>query len=136
MQIRGASLRSSPGRYEVAELELDRPRTGELTVKLVAAGMCHPDDHAATGDLQFGTYPFCRGHEGAGVVTEAGPHTVGFVEGDHVVFSFIPHCGRCRWCATGRQNLCDLGATLMHGSRFDDPTASGCARRTAHRSAR
>jgi NDMA-dependent alcohol dehydrogenase len=120
MHTRGAILRTSPGRYEVAELELDEPRAGELTVRLAAAGMCHSDDHTASGDLGFGIYPFCGGHEGAGVVVQVGPHTPGFAEGDHVVFSFIPACGRCRWCATGRQNLCDLGASLMGGSRFDD----------------
>jgi NDMA-dependent alcohol dehydrogenase len=117
---RGAILRSSPGRYETSELELDDPRFGELTVRLVASGLCHSDDHTASGDLHFGTYPFCGGHEGAGVVVQVGPGTTGFAEGDHVVFSFIPTCGRCRWCATGHQNLCDLGASLMLGSRFDD----------------
>jgi NDMA-dependent alcohol dehydrogenase len=123
INTRGAILRTSPGRYEAVDLELDEPRTGELTLRLVAAGMCHSDDHTATGDLQFGTYPFCGGHEGAGVVVQVGPNTTGFEEGDHVVLSFIPSCGRCRWCATGQQNLCDLGATLMHGSRFSDPTS-------------
>jgi S-(hydroxymethyl)glutathione dehydrogenase/alcohol dehydrogenase len=119
----GAILATSPGRYEVADLELDAPRSGELTVQLAAAGLCHSDDHTASGDMQFGIYPFCGGHEGAGIVVEVGPYTPGFAEGDHVVCSFIPGCGRCRWCATGQQNLCDLGATLMHGSRFDDPNS-------------
>lgn len=123
MLTHGAVLRSSPGRYEVVDLELDDPRQGELTVRLAASGLCHSDDHTATGDMHFGIYPFCGGHEGAGVVVQVGPHTPGFDEGDHVVFSFIPGCGRCRWCATGRQNLCDLGASLMRGSRFDDQSS-------------
>lgn len=63
----------------------------------------------------------CGGHEGAGVVEAVGPGTRGFAEGDHVVFSFLPSCGRCRWCARGMQNLCDLGASLATGARWDDP---------------
>jgi NDMA-dependent alcohol dehydrogenase len=122
MRTHGAILRTSPGRYEVTELDLDEPRRDEIMVQLAAAGLCHSDDHPATGDIKFGTYPFCGGHEGAGVVVQVGQHTLGFEEGDHVVFSFLPGCGRCRWCASGMQNLCDMGARIMHGSRFDDPS--------------
>jgi S-(hydroxymethyl)glutathione dehydrogenase/alcohol dehydrogenase len=69
------------------------------------------------------TYPFCGGHEGAGVVEKVGPGTPGWEVGDHVVFSFIPGCGRCRWCASGMQNLCDLGANLLSGARFQDQSS-------------
>jgi NDMA-dependent alcohol dehydrogenase len=64
-------------------------------------------------------YPFAGGHEGAGVVVQVGPNTPGFEIGDHVVLSFLPGCGKCRWCANGQQNLCDLGATLLMGCRAD-----------------
>ncbi len=123
MRTLGAILTSSPGNWQVVELDLDAPRQGELMVKLAAAGLCHSDDHMATGDLIFGTYPFCGGHEGAGVVVQVGPETHGFAEGDHVVLSFLPACGRCRWCARGLQNLCDLGAGTLLGSRIGDPTS-------------
>jgi NDMA-dependent alcohol dehydrogenase len=122
MKTRGAVVRQAPGKYEVVDLDLDAPRQGELMVRMAASGMCHSDDHIATGDIPVGIYPFCGGHEGAGVVEQVGPNTPGFSEGDHVVFSFLPGCGRCRWCASGMQNLCDLGATLLAGSRWDDPT--------------
>jgi NDMA-dependent alcohol dehydrogenase len=112
-----------PGEYEVVDIVLDDPRQGELLVKLVAAGLCHSDDHLATGDMMSPTYPLIGGHEGAGIVEEVGPHTPGFEVGDHVIFSFIPGCGRCRWCASGMQNLCDLGAMALSGSRPDDPTS-------------
>lgn len=102
---------------------MDDPRQGEIRVRMVASGLCHSDDHHATGDLKVGKLPFAGGHEGAGVVEAVGPHTPGFAEGDHVVFSFLPSCGRCRWCATGRQNLCDLGASLATNARWDDPTS-------------
>ncbi|TSD94098.1 NDMA-dependent alcohol dehydrogenase [Skermania sp. ID1734] len=121
MKTRGAVLRTSPGRYEVVELDLDDPRQGEIRVKMVAAGLCHSDDHFATGDQTPAILPIAGGHEGAGVVEAVGPATAGFAEGDHVVFSFLPVCGRCTWCARGLQNLCDLGAFLATGCRFDDP---------------
>ncbi|MCE3554094.1 NDMA-dependent alcohol dehydrogenase [Pseudonocardia sp. RS11V-5] len=123
MRTRGAVLRKAPGKYEVVDLELDDPRPGEIQVRMVASGLCHSDDHVATGDIPAGIFPMAGGHEGAGVVTKVGPNTPGFSEGDHVVFSFLPGCGRCRWCATGHQNLCDLGRFLLAGCRPDDPTS-------------
>jgi len=120
MLTRAAILRESPGKFELVDLELDAPRQGELQVKLVASGICHSDDHFRTGDNVASHYPIVMGHEGAGVIEAVGPNTAGWEAGDHVVFSFIPSCGRCRWCASGMTNLCDLGAHLTRGSRFDD----------------
>ena len=90
VNTRGAIMRSAPGKWEVVDLVSDDPRPGELQVKLAASGMCHSDDHVATGDIPVAHYPMCGGHEGAGVVTAVGPNTKGFEEGDHVVFSFLP----------------------------------------------
>jgi S-(hydroxymethyl)glutathione dehydrogenase/alcohol dehydrogenase len=123
MQTRGAIVRQAPGKYEVVDLEVDDPGVGEIQVKMVASGLCHSDDHVATGDIPVGVYPFAGGHEGAGIVTKAGQNTKGLKEGDHVVFSFLPSCGHCRWCASGMQNLCDLGAGLLAGSRWGDPNS-------------
>ena len=110
---------AGPAEWEVVEVDLDEPRQGELILKLTASGLCHSDDHIATGDIPVGIYPFAGGHEGAGVVVEVGPNTPGFEVGDHVVLSFLPGCGKCRWCANGQQNLCDLGANLLNGCRAD-----------------
>jgi NDMA-dependent alcohol dehydrogenase len=123
MHTRGAVVRQAPGKYEVVDLEVDDPGPGEIQVRMAASGLCHSDDHVATGDLPVGVYPFAGGHEGSGVVTKAGQNTKGITEGDHVVFSFLPSCGHCRWCASGMQNLCDLGAGLLAGSRWGDPTS-------------
>ncbi|OBB14645.1 alcohol dehydrogenase [Mycolicibacterium setense] len=123
MKTRSAIVRQVPGKYEVVELDLDEPREGEVLVRMVAAGLCHSDEHIATGDLPVRTLPMCGGHEGAGVVEQVGPNVQGVSEGDHVVFTFLPVCGRCKWCSLGLQALCDLGAGTLHGSRPGDPTS-------------
>ncbi len=119
MKTRAAVLRSAPAKWEVVEVELDEPRQGELLLKMVASGLCHSDDHIATGDLPAALYPMAGGHEGAGIVEKVGPHTPGWEVGDHVVTSFLPGCGRCRMCANGQQNLCDAGSGTMRGIRDD-----------------
>jgi S-(hydroxymethyl)glutathione dehydrogenase/alcohol dehydrogenase len=123
MQTRGAVIRQAPGRFEVVDLQVDDPGQEELQVKMVASGLCHSDDHLVTGDIPVGIYPMAGGHEGGGIVTKAGENSKGIKEGDHVVFSFLPSCGHCRWCPQGMQNLCDLGAGLLAGSRWSDPTS-------------
>jgi NDMA-dependent alcohol dehydrogenase len=120
MHTRGAVIRQAPGKFEVIDLDLDDPRPDEVQVKLVASGLCHSDDHYAAGDSEPGMLPFALGHEGAGIVTKAFPNAKGITEGDHVVLSAVPSCGHCRWCATGRQNLCDLTAGLQAGPRWTD----------------
>jgi len=120
VRTRGAVIVNTPGAYQTMDIELDDPRQGELLVKMVASGLCHSDDHVATGDMPVRTYPYCGGHEGAGIVEQVGPNTAGFEVGDHVVFSFLPACGRCRWCASGMQNLCDVGAAILGGTRLED----------------
>lgn len=121
ISTRVSLLRQAPGSFELATVQLADPRHGEVTVKLAATGLCHSDDHMATGDLRASIYPLVGGHEGAGVITAVGPGTKGLAVGDHVVFSFVPACGRCEFCARGMSNLCDLGAAIMSGGRPDEP---------------
>jgi len=108
--------------WSVEEIELDPPKAGEVLVKIAASGMCHSDEHLWTGDLPF-ELPLIGGHEGAGVVEEVGPDVTWLQPGDHVVFGFIPSCGRCPSCSTGHQNLCDLGDKLALGRQITDGTA-------------
>ncbi|MBO0731762.1 MAG: NDMA-dependent alcohol dehydrogenase [Acidimicrobiaceae bacterium] len=118
MKSRAAVLFESPGRWEVVDTEVDGPKDNEVLVRMVASGLCHSDVHYNLGD-QATRLPVCGGHEGAGVVEEIGRGVTRFKPGDHVVTSFIPSCGHCRYCATGRQNLCADGAQLQRGPQLD-----------------
>jgi len=117
---RAAVIREQNGRFDVMDVEVDDPRQGEIRVKLHAAGLCHSDHHLVTGDSALTHLPMIGGHEGSGVVEAVGPNTPGWEVGDKVVFSWIPTCGKCRWCNSGQTNLCQLGQFLLLGSRFDD----------------
>lgn len=108
--------------WSVEEIELDPPGPGEVLVRLAASGMCHSDEHLVTGDLPF-ELPIIGGHEGAGVVEAVGEGVSWLDTGDHVVFGFIPSCGRCPSCSTGHQNLCDLGALMGIGKQIADGTS-------------
>jgi len=100
--------------WEILEVDVRAPKEGEVMIRYTAAGLCHSDMHLMTGDLPVQT-PYIGGHEGAGVIEKTGPGVTKVAEGDHVVCAFIPACGHCRWCSTGRQSLCDLGATILAG---------------------
>ena len=114
MKTKAAFLRETGTDWEVGELELDEPKQGEVLIRWVAAGLCHSDEHLRHGDL-IPRFPMVGGHEGAGIIEKIGPGVSRVKEGDHVVTSFLPVCGHCRWCATGHSNICDLGATILDG---------------------
>ncbi|PXY19421.1 NDMA-dependent alcohol dehydrogenase [Prauserella muralis] len=118
MKTKAAVLTGVHQPFELIELDLDGPEKDEILIRYVAAGLCHSDLHVAEGDIPP-RYPIVGGHEGAGVVEEVGAAVTKVKPGDHVVCSFIPSCGRCRYCSTGRQNLCDLGATISEGCMPD-----------------
>jgi S-(hydroxymethyl)glutathione dehydrogenase/alcohol dehydrogenase len=90
----------------VEEIEVESPRRGEVMIRLAACGVCHSDLSATNGTIAFPP-PVVLGHEGAGVVVEVGEGVTGIAVGDHVVSSFVSMCGRCRYCQTGRPQLCD-----------------------------
>src|SRR5262249_18985185 len=96
------------------------PKANEIRVKFFAAGLCHSDDHIQKGDAPM-RMPMVGGHEGAGIVDAVGDAVTRVAVGDHVTCSFIPACGKCRYCATGRQNLCDAGKNAATGM-FPDGT--------------
>ena len=119
--------------WKTEEIEIDPPGNREVRVQLAWSGMCHSDEHLRTGDISAppevlemigvkSMFPIVGGHEGSGIVTEVGPNVTQVAEGDHVAVAFIPSCGTCFWCASGRQNLCDLGMTTLAGGMISDGT--------------
>lgn len=93
----------------VQEIDLTPPRSGEVLVRIAAAGLCHSDLSVINGDRPRPT-PMVLGHEGSGVVQEVGPGVDDLEPGDHVVFVFVPSCGHCGPCQSGRPALCEPGA--------------------------
>ena len=118
MKTKAAVLWGLDQKWEVEEVDLDGPKEAEVLVKLTASGLCHSDHHLVTGDMAL-PLPVVGGHEGAGVVVEVGPGGTDVAEGDPVVFSFIPACGRCTACARGMSNLCELGVNILNGPQLD-----------------
>lgn len=114
MKTKAAVLTEVHKPWEILEVDLRDPKEGEVLIRFVAAGLCHSDMHLQTGDLPV-PLPYLGGHEGAGVVEAVGAGVSRVAKGDHVVCSFLPACGHCRWCASGRQSICDLGATILDG---------------------
>lgn len=131
MKSRAAIISGTDQDWQVVDIEVDGPQTGEVLVEWKAAGLCHSEEHMVTGDMAppeemweaagiENLWPLIGGHEGAGVVVDVGANVKGVAVGDHVSASFVPSCGRCRYCSTGRQNLCDAsGGTFKKGMITD-----------------
>ncbi len=102
-----AAVAWEPGKpLEVEQIELEGPRDGECLVRLAATGVCHTDAFTLSGRDPEGLFPVVFGHEGAGVVEELGPGVKEVAVGDHVIPLYIPECRQCRYCLSGRTNLC------------------------------
>ena len=97
---------------EIMEVTLAGPRAGEVRVKIAAAGVCHSDLHVKRGEWDAPA-PLVMGHEGSGVVTELGEGVTSLAVGDHVVLSWVPPCGECRYCKQGHEARCQKVATVV-----------------------
>jgi NDMA-dependent alcohol dehydrogenase len=115
-----AICRKAGAPWEITQLTLDEPKDGEVLIRVVAAGLCHSDEHirlnSTGGNIR---YPIIGGHEGGGVVEQVGPNVSRVAVGDHVACSYIPVCGTCRYCSTGRQGMCDAGLNATTGKFLD-----------------
>lgn len=97
----------------VEEIEVESPRRGEVMIRLAACGVCHSDYSVTTGTIPFPP-PVVLGHEGAGLVVAVGEGVTDLAVGDAVVSSFVSMCGKCRYCQTGRPQLCDQAAKAAY----------------------
>lgn len=104
---------------EIEMIDVDPPQAGEVLVEIKATGLCHSDLHALEGKWRMDVgWPLLPGHEGAGIVREVGPGVTDLRPGDHVV-AFIPECGHCVMCNSGKTNLCmESFSPSGHRSRF------------------
>jgi S-(hydroxymethyl)glutathione dehydrogenase/alcohol dehydrogenase len=104
----------------VEEIQIDKPKRGEVLVRLVASGVCHSDLSVTNGTLPI-PLPSVLGHEGAGVVEEVGEGVTRAKKGDPVILSWVPSCGRCSFCLVGNPQLCS-NANYANMGRLKDLT--------------
>ena len=133
MQVRAAVAFEARRPLEIAEIELAGPKAGEVLVRLAATGVCHTDAYTLSGRDPEGLFPAVLGHEGAGVVEEVGPGVGSVAPGDHVIPLYIPECRECRYCVSGRTNLCvKLRATQGRGVMPDGTSRLSLGGKTIH----
>jgi S-(hydroxymethyl)glutathione dehydrogenase / alcohol dehydrogenase len=106
-EIQAALLVRTGEPLDVSAIDLDEPGPGEVLVRLAASGVCHSCLHIMDGSMTWPELPVVLGDEGAGTVEQVGPGVTTVAPGDHVILSWSPSCGRCRYCATGRPQLCE-----------------------------
>ncbi|MEV8262509.1 Zn-dependent alcohol dehydrogenase [Microbacterium sp. NPDC077057] len=110
--MKAVVFRDPQSPIEFVDVDLAPPRAGEVRVRIAAAGVCHSDLHVKRGEWDAAA-PLVMGHEGSGVVTELGEGVTTLAVGDHVVLSWVPPCGECRYCRAGHEARCQKVATVV-----------------------
>ncbi|NVJ50457.1 MAG: S-(hydroxymethyl)glutathione dehydrogenase/class III alcohol dehydrogenase [Gammaproteobacteria bacterium] len=106
MKSRAAVAFEAKSPLEIVEVDLAGPKAGEVLVQIKATGVCHTDAYTLSGADPEGLFPAILGHEGGGVVVEVGAGVTSLKPGDHVIPLYIPECGTCNFCESGKTNLC------------------------------
>jgi S-(hydroxymethyl)glutathione dehydrogenase/alcohol dehydrogenase len=106
MKVRAAIAVEAGKPLVVDEIDLEGPKNGECLIRLAATGVCHTDAFTLSGEDPEGLFPAILGHEGAGVVEEVGTGVTSLAPGDHVIPLYIPECRQCKFCLSGKTNLC------------------------------
>ena len=102
-----AAVAWGPGQpLSVEEIDLMPPQKGEVLVRIVATGVCHTDAYTLSGNDPEGKFPTILGHEGGGIVEALGEGVTSVSKGDHVIPLYTPECGECKFCRSGKTNLC------------------------------
>jgi S-(hydroxymethyl)glutathione dehydrogenase / alcohol dehydrogenase len=106
MKTRAAIAQAAGKPLEIATVDLDGPKAGEVLVELKATGICHTDEFTRSGGDPEGLFPSILGHEGAGIVVDVGPGVTSVKKGDHVIPLYTPECRQCKSCLSRKTNLC------------------------------
>ena len=106
MKTRAAVAFAAGKPLEVTTVELEGPRAGEVLIEIIATGICHTDAYTLSGADPEGLFPAILGHEGAGIVRDIGPGVTSLRPGDHVIPLYTPECRQCKFCLSGKTNLC------------------------------
>lgn len=106
MKIKAAVAWEANKPLAIEEVDLEPPKEGEVLVKILASGVCHTDAYTLSGADPEGLFPAILGHEGGGVVEEVGAGVTTLKKGDHVIPLYVPECGKCKFCLSGKTNLC------------------------------
>jgi S-(hydroxymethyl)glutathione dehydrogenase/alcohol dehydrogenase len=106
MKSRAAVAWQAGKPLSIEEVDVAAPKAGEVLVKIVATGVCHTDAFTLSGKDPEGLFPVILGHEGGGIVQEVGPGVTSVKPGDHVIPLYTPECGECKFCKSGKTNLC------------------------------
>ncbi len=106
MKTKAAVCYEAGKELEIATVDLEGPKFGEVLVEIKASGVCHTDEFTRSGGDPEGLFPVIFGHEGAGVVVDVGPGIVSLKKGDHVIPLYTPECRQCKSCLSGKTNLC------------------------------
>jgi Zn-dependent alcohol dehydrogenase len=91
---------------EIVEVDVEAPKKGEVLVRIVATGVCHTDAYTLSGADSEGIFPAILGHEGGGIVEAVGEGVTSVEVGDHVIPLYTAECGQCKFCTSGKTNLC------------------------------
>ena len=106
MKTRAAIAFGAGKPLEIAEVDLEGPKAGEVLVEIMATGICHTDAFTLSGDDPEGAFPAILGHEGAGIVREIGAGVTSVKPGDHVIPLYTAECRECNFCLHPKTNLC------------------------------
>ncbi|MEK4915918.1 S-(hydroxymethyl)glutathione dehydrogenase/class III alcohol dehydrogenase [Bacillus sp. FSL E2-8887] len=102
-----AAVAFKPGEpLQIVEIDVEEPKAKEVLVKILYTSVCHTDAFTLSGDDPEGVFPAVLGHEGAGVVVSVGDEVTSVKPGDHVIPLYTPECGECKFCRSGKTNLC------------------------------
>lgn len=123
MKTRAAVAWEAGKPLQIEEVDLELPKKGEVLVRIVATGVCHTDAYTLSGDDPEGLFPAILGHEGGGIVEMVGEGVSSVSVGDHVIPLYTPECGQCKFCLSGKTNLCQAIRTTQGKGLMPDGTS-------------